>query len=249
MSYILFLFGFITLSVAKEDTCDLYAAVGESLTLPFVNEGLAKTHVLKWTHNNTLIFHRQQEKVLTGKKEDTSANGSLLLKNLQFSGAGTYEAAVQHSAGSSTKTWTGRLCIMSKVSKPQVTYECDFKSSAVNLTCNVAKPQGLMFSWTHGEKTLTSEKRQTLSISLAQLKGERRFACTVENKVSKERSDTVHPTCKDLSPSPPIVLCFTSKTVVAVLAGGAGLTLLLLIIIIILCCCLRRGLSESNRHY
>ncbi|XP_056243374.1 uncharacterized protein LOC130176363 [Seriola aureovittata] len=247
---VIILSGFINLlSAASKDTCDLSAAVGQSLTLPLGYEGLVNTHVLKWTHNNTLIFYRQQGKVSVGKTEDISPSGSLLLKNLQFSSAGIYQADVLHPNGTLAKTWSGRLCVMDKAPKPQLTYVCDFKTRAVNLNCIVAKPQGLVFSWTLDEKTLTSETRQTLSISLEQLKGERSFTCSVANKVSKERSDTVRPACKSPTPSPPSPppsLCFKSKTVVAVAAGGVSLILLLLIIIIVLCCCHRRDKTQMR---
>uniref|UniRef100_A0A3Q3NLP6 Ig-like domain-containing protein n=1 Tax=Mastacembelus armatus TaxID=205130 RepID=A0A3Q3NLP6_9TELE len=240
---VIILLVFINLSAANKETCDLYAAVGSSLTLPFVYEGLTNTHVLKWTHNQTTIFYREHGKVSVGKRQDTTATGSLLLKNLHSSSAGIYQVNVSHPNGTLAKTWNKRLCIMGKVSKPQLTYVCDFKSSAVTLNCNVAKPQGLVFSWTLDEKTL-SETRQTLSIPLAQLKKERSLICFVANKVSKEKSDTVRPTCTSPSPSPPALLCLTSKTAVAVLAGGAGLILLLLFIIIILCYCQRRNKSQ-----
>ncbi|XP_028441850.1 SLAM family member 9 [Perca flavescens] len=243
---VIILVGFINLSTAKKDTCDLYAGVGQNLTLPFVYDGLANSHVLRWTHNNTIIFYREKGRVSVGKSEDISAAGSLSLKNLQFSSAGTYQANLLNPNGTLAKTWTHRLCMMDKVSKPQLTYMCDPKSSAVNLNCHAVYPQGLVFSWTLDEKTLTSETRQTLSISLAQLKGERSFTCSVANKVSKEKSDTVRPTCK--GPPPPTLFCFTSTTVVAVLAGGASLILLLLIIIIILCCCHRRIKTQMRRR-
>ncbi|GAA6223949.1 T-cell surface antigen CD2-like [Lates japonicus] len=243
---VIILLGFINLTAASKDICDFYAKAGQSLTLPFFYEGLTNTHVLKWTHNNTIIFFRQQGRVSVGKTEDISATGSLSLKNLHFSSAGAYEANVLHPNGTSAKKWSARLCMIDKVSKPQLTYVCDFKSSAVNLNCIVAKPQGLVFSWTLDEKTLTSETKQTLSVSLAQLKGQRSFTCSVANKVSQERSDAVQPTCISPSPSPPPSLCFTRKTVVAVVAGGVSLILLLLIIIIILCCCHRRSKTQMR---
>ncbi|XP_045893014.1 T-cell surface antigen CD2-like [Micropterus dolomieu] len=208
-----------------------------------VKKGLTNLHLLKWTHNRTIIFYKDQGRVPVGKPEDITHTGSLILKNIQPSSVGTYQVDVLHPNRTMAETWTGHLCMMDKVSKPQLTYHCDVKSSAVNLNCNVAKPQGLLFSWTLDEKTLTSETRQTLSISLAQLKGEKSFTCSVTNKVSKEKSDSVRPTCESPSPS---LLCFTSKTVVAVLAGGAGLLLLLLVIIIILCCCHRCNKTQMR---
>ncbi|XP_042352493.1 T-cell surface antigen CD2-like [Plectropomus leopardus] len=243
---VIILLGFISLSEANKDTCDLYAGVGQSLTLQFVYDGLANMHVLRWTHNSTIIFYRERGRVSVGKSEDISATGSLFLKNIQTSSAGIYQVNVLHPNGTLAKAWTGRVCIMDKVSKPQVTYICDPKTGAVNLNCQVAKPQGLLFSWTLDEKTLTSETRQTLSISLAQLKGDKRFTCSVANKVSKEKSDTVRPACK--SPPPPALLCFPFKIVVAVLAGGAGLILLFLTIIIALCCCHRRNKIQMGHR-
>ncbi|KAM7002973.1 T-cell surface antigen CD2-like [Tautogolabrus adspersus] len=241
---LLLLSGFICLSAANKDPCDLYAAVGQSLSLPFIYEGLTSSHVLRWTHNNNIIFYRQQGRVSVGKSGDITPTGSLILKNLQPLSAGLYQANVLHPNGTSAETWSSRLCMMDKVSKPKLTFSCDFKSSAVNLNCDVVKAQGLVFSWTLDEKTLTSETRQTLSISLAQLKGVRSFTCSVENKVSKEKSVIVRPTCKTPPPSPPTLLCFKSSIVVAVLAAGAGLILLLLIIVVILCCCKKHNKTQ-----
>lgn len=242
---LLLLSGLINLSVAK-DSCDLFAAVGQNLNLPFTYEGLMSSHVLRWTHNNSIVFYRQHGRVSVGKSGDISATGSLFLKNLQHSSAGFYQANVLHPNGTFAKTWSGRLCVMDKLSKPKLVYSCDFKSSAVNLNCEVAKPQSLMFSWTLDEKTLPSERKETLSISLAQLKGERSFTCSVENKVSKERSDIVRPVCKTPSPSSPATLCFKSSVVVAILATVAGIILLLVIIIGVLCCTNKRNKTQMR---
>lgn len=244
---VIILSGFIPLlSAANKDTCDLYGAVGQDLTLSFLDEGLTNTHVLRWTHNNTLIFLRQQSKVTIGKTEDLTAAGSLLLRNLQLKSAGVYQADVLHLNGTLAKTWSRRLCVIEKVPKPQLTYDCDFKSKAVHLNCNVAKLQGLVFSWTLDAKTLTGETKQTLSISLEKLKGERSFICGVANKASMERSETVRPACKSPppSPSPPPLYCLTRKTMMAAATGGGGMILLMLIIIIVLGCCLRRNKSQ-----
>lgn len=239
---VVFLLGFFNHSAANKDACDIYATIGQSLALPFAYEGLTNTHVLYWTHNDTVVFSRQQGRVTVGKAEDITQTGSLLLKNLQFSGAGTYQVQIRHPSNSTAEKWSGRLCVMDKLPKPQLTYVCDFKSNAVNLNCNVINPEGLVISWTLGKKTLPS----TLSMSLAQLKDEN-FMCSVENKASKENSNVVHPTCKGSSPSSPKLYCFTFKTVGAVLAGGGGLILLLLIVIIILCCLHKRTKTQMRR--
>lgn len=241
---VLLVSGIIKLSTANKDTCDVYGAVGQSLSLPFVYGGLTYTHVVRWTHNTTIVFYREKAIVTVGTQEDISMTGSLLLKNLKFSSAGIYQVHVLSPNGTLTKSWTGRLCMMESVSKPQLVYVCDFKLKAVNLNCVVAKPHGLTFSWSLDEKTLTSETKPALSVSLTQLKEVRRFTCSVANKVSTEKSDTVRPTCR--SPPPPALLCFTSRTVVAALAGGAGVILLLLLIIVVLCCCHRRNKTKMR---
>uniref|UniRef100_A0A3Q0QYP0 Ig-like domain-containing protein n=1 Tax=Amphilophus citrinellus TaxID=61819 RepID=A0A3Q0QYP0_AMPCI len=232
------LLGFIKLSVANEATCDLYAVPGHTLTLPFVFEGLTNLHIVKWTHNKKTVFNKQG-RVTVGKPEDISSKGSLVLKKIQLSSEGIYQVDVLHPNHTSAKTWTGRLCVMDKVSKPQLSYVCDFRSMAVNLNCYVAKSKGLVFSWTRDEETLKNETKETLSISLMHLKGERSFTCSAANKVSKASSDKVRPTC-------PTLLSFTPKTVLAVLAGGAGLILFLLVIIIVLSCLLRRSKNQMS---
>lgn len=226
------------------DSCEHNGAVGQNLTLPFVYNGLDNSHVLRWTHNNKVVFYRERGRVSEGKPADISATGSLLLKNLQFSSAGAYQANVLYPNSTFAKMWTGHLCVMDKVVKPQLTYNCDFKSSSVLLNCHVTNPKGLLFSWVLDEKTLTSETRQKLSISLEQLKGERTFTCSVANKVSKEKSDTVRLACT--SPSTPPLLCFKPKTVLAIVLGGAGLILLLLVIVVNLCCCSRRNKTKMR---
>lgn len=232
---VIILSGFFSLLTAKN--CDLYAAVGQSLTLPFAYDGLNISHTLRWTHNSRVVFYRQQGRVLTGKSADISATGSLLLNNLQFSSAGEYQATVLHSNGTLANSWNRNLCMMDKVLKPQLTYNCDFKSASVILNCYTANPQGLVFLWELNEKSLPGPPRQELRIPLTQLKGGSKFTCSVANKIAKEKSEAVHPTCVSPSPSPPKMICFTSKTVLAVATGGAVLILLLLTIIIILCCC------------
>lgn len=236
--------GFIHLSAANKDSCDVYAAIGQNVALPFVYKELKKSHILRWTHNKKIIFYREHGNVTIGKPEDITATGSILLSNIKSTSEGIYEAKVLQNSSSLARSWTGRLCITEKVQKPQLDYVCDFKSNAVNLNCHIAKLHHTMiFSWTLDKKILSSETKQTLSISLSQLKGERSFSCSVANKISKETSNTVRPTCK--APPPPL-LCFKPLTVIAVLAGGAALILLLFISVIVLCCCHRRNKSQMK---
>lgn len=232
------LFGFIGFTAAKSKTCDIYASVGESVTLPFNYEGLTKSNILRWTHNSTIVFLREQNRVKIGKTEDITTTGSLLLKSVKLQSSGTYQADALHSNNTLAKTWTGQLCVMENVPKPRLSYSCG--TNVVKLSCEVSKPEGLVFSWTQDQKILPSETSQTVSISMSDIKEDINFSCSVANKVSAERSETVRPTCT----AP--MLCFKTKTVLGVLAGGAGLIFLLLVIIVVLCPSRRRAKSSTQ---
>lgn len=233
------------MDLQAENSCDIYAAVGQDLTLPFAYSKLGRSHVLRWTQNSSIVFSRQQGRVLVGKPADISSTGSLLLQNIQFSSAGLYQANVLHPNNTPAASWIGHLCVLDRVVKPQLTYTCDFKSSSVDLNCYVANTQGLVFSWTNDEKALTRETGQKLKISLKQLKGNTSFTCSVANKArSKEKSNTIYPSCE--SPPAPALHCFTFKTLQAAVAGAAGLILLLISIIVILCCCLVRHKTQKR---
>ncbi|XP_047240193.1 uncharacterized protein LOC124879574 [Girardinichthys multiradiatus] len=232
------LLGCISFTAANSKTCQIYAAVGDSVTLAFNYEGLAKSHTLRWTHGTIIIFLKQQGRVTIGKPEDITTTGSILLKSVKLQSEGTYRGDALHPNGTLAKTWTGQLCVMEKVSKPRLNYICD--TNTVNLNCHVSKPQGLFFSWTLDKTTLSSETRQTLSISLSQLKEKSSFSCSVANKVSAESSETVQPICKAHT------LCFKPNIVLGVLAGGAVLIFVLLIIITVLCCSYRRTKTKMQ---
>lgn len=231
--------GFISLLAANY--CNLHAAPGQSLALPFAFHRLNQQHVVRWTHNSKIVFYREKGRVSVGKEADVAANGSLLLADLQASAAGLYQVNVLHPNATPADSWSGRLCVEERVLKPQLGYACDSKSAVVNLDCLVANPHGLDFQWALDGKRLESESGQRLSVSLAKLKGQGSFTCSVANKISKAESDAVRPVCKSLPPPPPpppppILLCYKTITVKAVFAGGACLILLLLIVVIVQCC-------------
>ncbi|XP_049579460.1 uncharacterized protein [Syngnathus scovelli] len=221
---------------ADKDACDLYAAVGQMVELPFVYNQLANTDALSWTHNGTIVFNREQTRVSVGKLEDVSKTGSLLLKNLKLSSGGLYQAIVRKPNWTLVSEWTGRLCTLDKVPQPQLGYLCDLQIGFVNLSCHAANPHDLSFSWTVNDVILSGATKQTLNVSLDR---EKSFTCRVRNRFSTEKSDTVRPVCKNppaTSPAMPSTLsCLTSKTIITILAGEAALFLLLLVIVAVLC--------------
>lgn len=219
--------------------CDLLGAVGQVLALPYIYEGLNRSHVLRWTHNKTVVFYRQEGLVSIGNTTDVSLSGSLWLMDLQLSSSGEYQVVVL-DGNTPVGMRTFRVCVMDRVPRPQVSYRCDLPASSVHLLCVVANPQGVEFSWAIDGKVLTTEKSQKLSVSLKD-KARKSFTCGVANKVSREDSGAVRPVCGGSTLTTPGFYCFSTKTVQAMFVGGAGLLLLLLAIIITLCCRCQRN--------
>lgn len=160
--------GFMGLLAA--DHCDLHAAPGQSLALPFAFHGLNQQHVVRWTHDSKILFYRERGRVSVGKEADVAANGSLLLTDLKASAAGFYRVDVLHPNATAADSWSGRLCVEERVPKPRLGYACDSQSAVVNLDCLVAEPRGLDFQWALDGKRLESQSGQRLSVSLAKLK-------------------------------------------------------------------------------
>lgn len=226
--------------------CHIYGAVGQDLVLPFTYTQLDLSHVLRWTHNKTIVFNREQSRVFVGKATDVSASGSLMLNDLQFSSSGDYQADVLNRNNKPVTTWSGRVCVLARVPKPQLSSVCNFPTSALCLNCHVAQTQGVEFSWTVDGKFLTNETKPKLIFPLAKVKAGMSFMCSAANVVSSENSDIVRHTCS--SPATQADhYCFRLQSVQAVFAGGAGLVLLLLTIIITLCCRLQRQRPQGTR--
>lgn len=228
------------------DGCDIYSTVGQDLVVPFIYEKLDLSHVLRWTHNNTIVFYRQRSRVTIGKAKDLSSTGSLTLNNLQFSSSGDYQVVVLNSTNQLVAKWSRRVCVIEKVGKPQLSSLCDFSASALLLNCHVAKTEGVEFSWAIDGKFL-SEKQQQLSVSLEKMKAGMSFVCSAANAVSRANSDIVRHACTSSQARQTDNYCFSLQTVQAVFAGGAGLVLLLFTIIITLCCRRQRQSSQRAR--
>lgn len=238
VSLLVLLMGPVDLLAAN--SCDIYVAVGQDLELPFVYDQLDLSYVLRWTHNKSIVFYRQQSRVTVGNASDLSRTGSLKLRDLQFSSSGDYQVDVLDRNNTPAVRWLRRLCVLEWAPKPQLTSFCDFPTSTLQLNCQVAKPQAVEFSWAIDGKILTSEKKQKLSVSLAKIKASTSFTCKAANAVSWVNSDIVRHSCTMSTATQTGNYCFRLQTVQATFAGGAGLLLLLLAIIITLCCCRRQ---------
>lgn len=219
-----------TFAGVSKDTCDIHALVGHSLTIALDDKTLLDD-ILRWTHNNTVIFQRESI-VRVGKPTDIDAAGSLLLRDLNFSSAGVYHADMRNATGVRINGWHGRVCVMVKVSRPKVTFFCRSGGAAAMLNCDVLNPRDVVFAWTHKGRLLVGETKPTLSVSLAKFKGDKDFSCSVRNAASEDQSCTVRLKCE---PPPPMTYCFKATTVMAAVAGGIGLLLLFFMVSLVSC--------------
>lgn len=236
-----------SLDLLAANGCDIYGAVGQDLVLPFTYDRLDLSHVVRWVHNKKVVFYRQQGRVSPGNASDLSRNGSLTLRDLRFSSSGEYQVDVLHRDNTLAVRWSRRLCVQDRVSKPQLTSSCDFPTSTLQLTCQVARTEGVYFSWAIDGQFLPSEKKQKLNVSLAETKAGTSFTCSAANGISQEKSDIVRHTCTTSAAPQAGKYCFGLQTVQATFAGGAFLLLLLLAIIIALCCRRQRHRSPGAK--
>ncbi|CAL9696914.1 unnamed protein product [Knipowitschia caucasica] len=245
LSILLIFTTILDITSARKETCDLHAAVGIRLALPFVFESVIESEKVVWWHNSTVIYQQDKGKVSVGKPEDINHRGSLVLINPKLASAGDYEAKVYNLSGAELKTWKGFLCVMEKVPKPTLSYSCDQKS--VMFKCDTDKSQDLRYTWKMDDKVLAGETRVTLTLALSQLKSKNRFFCCVSNLVSNEISGIVSPVCNNPAATTQNLLCFRPQLVFAGLAGGVGVIIILVVAIVVLGCHRRRNTIPKRR--
>ncbi|XP_034145394.1 uncharacterized protein LOC105019851 isoform X2 [Esox lucius] len=107
---VLVLHGFISLSAASQDSCNTYVPLGSSFNVPLSNNNIEDNEIT-WKHNGMIVLKRKNGIYKPGKKEDISATGSLLLKDLKFENEGLYEAEVFNKEGIRIETTSYRLCV------------------------------------------------------------------------------------------------------------------------------------------
>lgn len=93
--------------------CDYHAAKKQDFTLP-LNYVLKKTDQLRWFHESKVIFDRKADKMITGKPDDVHQNGSLRLRNVDESKAGTYTPTVYDDGQETGKQKAMVLCVMGR---------------------------------------------------------------------------------------------------------------------------------------
>uniref|UniRef100_A0A3Q2X805 T-lymphocyte surface antigen Ly-9-like n=1 Tax=Haplochromis burtoni TaxID=8153 RepID=A0A3Q2X805_HAPBU len=180
----------------SQDVCNLYGAIGDSIVVP-LNHKLDKASVLKWKHNDTIIFEQRKNKspnpiYVKGKKDDINPDGSLKLTNLDANDSGNYIPKVYSQDGAlESNMKITRLCVLARVQKPRVKIMCPNKSE-VKFTCVVSQ-NDFNIEWLMEGKRL-KEKEMTLT-RVAKDVVNASFSCNVSNPVSSELSLPVQQNC------------------------------------------------------
>ncbi|XP_030603229.1 uncharacterized protein LOC115792792 isoform X4 [Archocentrus centrarchus] len=175
----------------SQDVCDLYAATGTNVTVP-LRYTLKETDNLKWLKDGTVIFHRRNKKVITGKKDDVDSTGSLKLTQLTTNNRGRYTPEVHGADGvSAGDLQSVRLCVLDRVQKPTVMMTCLDSKKNVRFTCSVGQNEN--FEWFMDDEKL-AEKETTLMRAASDVVTSR-FSCNVSNPVSAEISLPVQQNC------------------------------------------------------
>lgn len=111
-----------------EQTCGLFAIAGMDVTVPLEYK-LQSGDRLKWKRGNTVIFDRKGSNVKTGKAEDVSENGSLILKKVSKTDENLYAPEIYDSSGKNQGSFKEiRLCLLGKMVSSQSYQETFFQS-------------------------------------------------------------------------------------------------------------------------
>ncbi|XP_035984256.1 T-cell surface antigen CD2 isoform X2 [Fundulus heteroclitus] len=221
---------FAVASVASQD-CDQFAATGRSFNVP-LGYVLKKTETLKWKFNDKTVFYQKTTGVITGGKDNITADGSLKRINVSKNQEGLYTAEVFDEQGKEKTKKTIQLCVLDPVIKPKVETAC--KDKNVIIKCTPDKPpKDVEYRWIKNGVEMEKETKLSFEVNAAQTKADK-FACKFFNKASSEVSDAVtHDCAKTGIPGLPDELWGIS---IWYYVGGGGGIVLLLIIIVIVCC-------------
>ncbi|KAM9820860.1 uncharacterized protein ACB057_001487 [Neosynchiropus ocellatus] len=218
--------------------CQRYVQIGSTLLVPLQHK-LQPSESLVWKHNSKRIFHRKMT-ILTGAKDDVTANGSLLLKNIEKKHAGDYSAEVFNSNGQVVaEIKSPSLCVLDPVSKPTVKADCG--SSLVTFTCQTTEKN---IAWLQNDQVLAHQSNLNLTLTVKE-STEGAISCRVSNQVSESTSDQhTPPDCQQdgngNSDSERKLLGLEFWTMIIILSAGGGFVLLLIIILVVCCVCASR---------
>ncbi|XP_033952643.1 T-cell surface antigen CD2-like [Pseudochaenichthys georgianus] len=235
-------------STDSQDTCDIYAARGDDVSVPLgPGRTLNDLERLKWTYNNDMVlFNRIKKTIIRGKKEDIHENGSLWLKSVTVSNNGAYKPEVQDASGKNIgkELQTTRLCVLERVPKPSVSVEC--KKNSVIFTCKFAQHASDTMEWLKNDKVEAKYKGEWKVTKEAKQVQSDSFRCSVSTRLGVMKSDAVTQNCDKGEKGEKgfwmgqIHILGKDIYIWIIVAGGGGLVLLLIILVIICCVCTKR---------
>ncbi|XP_005460718.1 T-cell surface antigen CD2 [Oreochromis niloticus] len=214
-------------SKGSQDDC-VYAATGSSYTVPLGHK-LKESESLKWLKDASVVFHRRQKQVITGKNDDVDSTGSLKLTQLTKEKSGRYKPEVFNAEGKIVggNLQSTHLCVIDSVKKPKVTMKCIGAQKNVSFSCNIGQNEKI--KWLMNDKPL-AEKGNTLT-KVAKDVANAHFSCNISNTVSFEISLPVKQDCyKSVFPD-----TLFGISIWVFVGGGAGIVLVLILIVIICC--------------
>uniref|UniRef100_A0A674NZ74 T-cell surface antigen CD2-like n=1 Tax=Takifugu rubripes TaxID=31033 RepID=A0A674NZ74_TAKRU len=210
VSLLLLLTSIVTTTDSQD--CNYHAAKKQDVTLPLTYV-LKDSDQLRWLHGSKVIFDRRAKVMVTGNPDDVSQNGSLRLRNMDQSKAGTYTPTVYDDGQRIGNLEPMVLCVMDPVSQPQVTSECD--KTLVTFTCmqSQTSPE-VQFEWLEDGKVNPKLKERSFKGVLKDME-QRVYRCRVSNKVSSLTSAPFRQNCTQSDPvSQPQVTSECDKTLV-----------------------------------
>ncbi|XP_067358180.1 carcinoembryonic antigen-related cell adhesion molecule 1-like isoform X1 [Channa argus] len=176
----------LSLRTVKSDE-PVYSAVGDEVVLkPGPVQGPITD--ITWKHGKDIAIEWYQGPVDGYRqfKERGSLNvttGALTITGLTPGESGSYTAEINDKV-----TGTTQLLVISRVSKPTVSSQCDADHCVFTCESNDTTAEPVTYSWMAEDKLLNSSNE----LRITKDESEKQFHCELRNPVSTEMSELVH---------------------------------------------------------
>ncbi|XP_051558777.1 T-cell surface antigen CD2 isoform X5 [Myxocyprinus asiaticus] len=240
----LFLCGFTGLTVSEEE-CKENQMEGTSCTLK-IKLSESKPAEVRWTSDkseNVAKRKNNKENVNDGFKLEN--DGSLTFIKIRLNATGWYDFSAYSSDGKQIGKDRKKIQVYVKVPKPNLKLTCNTDGN-FTLTCNAGDGKDLQYTWFEKTNTIRNinTKTSTLILPVAKLQVNNQYACSVNNPVSENKSESIKVTCEGAGFKKKL-FGFDFWIMVSILAGGGAL-LLLLMSVLVICAC--RSCKQREKH-
>ncbi|XP_047432871.1 CD48 antigen-like isoform X2 [Mugil cephalus] len=178
---------FVTLSTGQANAVE-YKKVGDEVVLSPGSEA-SPISSITWKHNSNLAaewyggeveFYRD----FKGRCKLNTATGELIIPNLTLKDSGSYKVEINNRVLKPTE-----IKVISGVSKPTVSENCDAEKTHCVLTCEgiTTDSEPVTYTWWSGDVV----KSETKQLIITKDDTEPSFTCELANPVSSERSREV----------------------------------------------------------